>query len=100
MAAEYTKFSPYYTTETFGTFLDVLNFREIPKNNLDIEYTIDNIYKYRPDLLASDLYGQSSLWWVFSVRNPDILKDPIFDFYPGQKIYVPSKSTLVEALGI
>lgn len=98
--AEYSKFSPYYDTGTFGTFLDILNYRPIPKNSLDIEYTIDNVYQYRPDLLASDLYGQSALWWVFSVRNPDVIKDPIFDFYSGQKIYIPSKNTLVEALGI
>jgi hypothetical protein len=100
MAAEYNKFSPYYTTKTFGGFLDVLEQRPIPKNPLDVQYTINSTYGYRPDLLASDLYGYSSLWWVFAARNPNIIRDPIYDFSPGQMIYIPSKETLVAALGI
>ena len=99
MAAKYNKYSPYYTTPTFGPFLDLLNFRSIPKNSLDIEYKIDAVYRNRPDMLAADLYGNSALWWVFSARNPDILKDPVFDFYPGRIIYIPSKETLTAALG-
>ena len=100
MAAEYNKFSPYFKTKTFGKFLDVLEYRSIPKNPLDITYTIGPTYAYRPDLLAADLYGYASLWWVFAVRNPNTIKHPVFDFYPGQVIYIPSKDTLVSALGI
>lgn len=100
MAAEYNKFSPYYETKTFGPFLDTMVNRSIPKNSLDVEYRIDAVYRYRPDMLASDLYGHSSLWWVFAARNPDIIKDPIFDFFPGQRIYIPNKQTLIAALGI
>lgn len=100
MAAEYNKFSPYYNTKTFGGFLDVLEQRPIPKNSLDVQYIINSTYGYRPDLLASDLYGYSSLWWVFAARNPNVIKDPIYDFVPGQAIYIPSKSTLISALGI
>lgn len=98
--ASYSKFSPYFKTKTFGKFLDVLNYRSIPKNSLDILYTVDQTYAYRPDLLASDLYGSSALWWVFAARNPNVIRDPIFDFAPGQKIYIPNKDTLVAALGI
>lgn len=100
MSAQYTKFSPYYKTGLFGRFLDVYVNRSIPKNSLDIEYKIDAVYKYRPDMLAADLYDNAALWWVFAVRNPDIIKDPVFDFYPGQVIYIPSKETLITALGI
>ena len=100
MAAEYSKFSPYYETKTFGPFLDTMVNRAIPKNSLDVEYRIDAVYKYRPDMLAADLYGHSSLWWVFASRNPDVIKDPIFDFFPGQKIYIPDKQTLIATLGI
>jgi hypothetical protein len=100
MAAEYSKYSPYYGTKLFGTFLDVMQNRSIPKDSLDVEYTIDSIYQYRPDILAGDLYGNSNLWWVFAARNPDILKDPIFDFYPGQRIYIPTREALNTALGI
>jgi hypothetical protein len=98
--ATYTKYSSYYDTGSFGPFLDVLTHREIPKLASDTIFLITAPYKYRPDLLAFDLYGSAALWWVFASRNPDILIDPIFDFYSGQSIYVPKKDTLVQSLGI
>lgn len=97
---EYSKTSPYATTGIYGNALDVLSFREIPKLKDDILYEIDAIYKNRPDLLAYDLYDDSSLWWVFSVRNPNVLQDPVFDFLPGARIYIPKKSTIKNALGV
>ena len=100
MATEYSKYSPYYNTKTFGLFLDVLNYRSITKNPLDVRYTIGPVYKYRPDLLASDLYGTSALWWVFAARNPNVIKDPLWDFYPGQIIYIPTKENLMNDLGL
>lgn len=100
MSAEYNKFSPYYTTEKFGRFLDVLNFRTVPKSKNDQVFTINTIYEYRPDLLANDLYGQSSLWWVFAARNPNIINDPVFDFRRGQIIYLPEVNGLKASLGI
>ena len=100
MSAEYNKFSPYYTTEKFGRFLDVLNFRPVPKSKNDQVFTINTIYEYRPDLLANDLYGQSSLWWVFAARNPNIINDPVFDFRRGQIIYLPEVNGLKASLGI
>ena len=87
--ATYSKSSPYFSTGQFGQFLDVLEYRSIPKTASDIEYVIDAVYKHRPDMLAYDLYGDSSLWWVFVSRNPNTLKDPVFDFYPGQHIFIP-----------
>ena len=99
-AANYSKTSPYVNTETFSFFLDVANIPSIPKDPSDVQYRIDNIYNHRPDLLAYDLYGDSSLWWVFSIRNPNILQDPIYDFLPGATIYIPKKETLTAALGL
>jgi len=98
--ADYNKFSPYYATERFGNFLDVRLDRPVPKNSLDVEFTITKVYEYRPDLLAHDLYGRSQLWWVFAARNPNVLIDPLFDFYAGQVIYIPTQSSLTAALGI
>jgi hypothetical protein len=98
--AVYSKTSPYYKTGTFGNFLDVLTFRNIPAKPSDTYYEIDTVYSRRPDLLASDLYGDSNLWWVFIVRNPNVLKDPIFDFTAGTRIYIPQKETITAALGI
>lgn len=100
MAAQYSKYSPYFDTKTFGTFLDVLNYRPITKNPLDIRFTINATYRYRPDLLAADLYGNSALWWVFAARNPNVIKDPIFDFFPGQIIFIPTKENLTVDLGL
>jgi len=100
MAAQYSKYSPYYNTKNFGIFLDVLEHRTITKNSLDIRHTIAPTYKYRPDLLAADLYGNAALWWVFAARNPNVIRDPIFDFYPGQVIYIPAKENLITDLGI
>lgn len=98
--ATYSKSSPYFSTGQFGQFLDVLEYRPIPKTASDIEYVIDAVYKHRPDMLAYDLYGDSTLWWVFVSRNPNTLKDPVFDFYPGQRIFIPKKETLVATLGL
>ena len=100
MAVNYSKTSPYANTETFAFFLDVANISAIPFDPSDIQYKIDNIYQHRPDLLAYDLYGDSGLWWVFSVRNPNTLQDPIYDFLAGATIYIPKKDTLTAALGL
>jgi hypothetical protein len=100
MAAEYKQTSAYYDTSTRGNYLDVLTYRPIPKNGTDIPYIIDRVYEYRPDLLANDLYGDSSLWWVFAVRNPNTISDPIYDFAAGTTIYLPSKDVITASLGI
>lgn len=100
MATTYSKISPYATTSINGFYLDLLNYREIPKLAEDPEMTINDIYEFRPDLLASDLYGESSLWWVFAARNPDLIEDPINDFTTGKTIKLPKKSSLVTFLGI
>ena len=95
-----SKNSPYAATSTFGPFLDLLEYRAITKKSDDTVYAIDRVYQYRPDMLAYDLYGDAALWWVFVARNPNVLKDPIFDFRPGTTIYIPKKDTLVQDLGI
>lgn len=96
----YSKSSPYYSTGKFGNFLDVLNYRAFPKSPDDVQYEIDLMYQYRPDLLAYDLYGDAALWWVFMSRNPNVIVDPIFDFKTGRVIYIPNKQTLISSLGI
>jgi hypothetical protein len=98
--ANYAKTSPYVNTGTFAFFLDIANIPQIPYVASDTPYVIDAIYKNRPDLLAYDLYGDVSLWWVFSVRNPNIIQDPVFDFLPGAQIFIPTKNTVTAALGL
>lgn len=96
----YSSASPYSQTRTFGNFLDVMINRPISKLDDDVLYAIDKVYEYRPDMLASDLYGNSALWWVFAQRNPNVLKDPLFDFRSGVQIYIPKKATLQSDLGV
>ena len=92
--------SPYAnTTINAAGYLDIFVPRPIPVAGDDVIYEIRPAYNRRPDLLAYDLYDQKELWWVFAQRNPDIIKDPIFDFTTGTKIYLPQGSALREKLG-
>jgi hypothetical protein len=96
----YNKTSPYYNTEVVNNYLDVINFRDIPRERDDILFEVTATYEHRPDLLAYDLYSDSKLWWVFAVRNKSVIKDPVFDLVAGIKIYLPKASTIQRVLGI
>ena len=100
MTATYTALSPWYTTEVKDNYLDVLKIRPVSAEPDDFLYTIEPQYSMRPDLLAHDLYGESALWWVFIQRNLDVLQDPIYDFVPGTKIYIPKGTSLRTVLGL
>jgi hypothetical protein len=99
MSSSYSKLSPYYTTQLNGSYLDIINFRQIDGETDDVKFEVTSQYEYRPDLLAYDLYGDVNLWWVFSIRNKDKIKDPIYDLFAGQTIYLPKLSTLRNTLG-
>jgi len=98
--AKYLATSPYFNTTKGINQLNVLAKRNVPSSNNDRVYTIAKEYEHRPDLLAYDLYGDVNLWWVFTNRNPDVIKDPIFDFLSGTTIYLPQQNLLKESLGI
>lgn len=98
--ASYSQLSPYSNTKQNSLYLELLQIRPVPAEADDFEYTIENQYENRPDLLAFDVYGDSKLWWVVVQRNLEILKDPIFDFVPGTKIYLPKENNLKQFLGI
>lgn len=98
--ASYSILSPWYETESQNDYLDILTIRPVSAEPDDFLYTIESQYMYRPDLLAFDLYGEAGLWWVFMQRNMDVLEDPIFDFVPGTKIYIPKGSSLRIVLGV
>lgn len=100
MKPAYSRSSPYADTGTFGDYLDVLTPRSIPARADDVLYEIDKIYQYRPDLLAHDLYGSSELWWVFAMRNPNVISDSIRDFVPGKRIFIPKKDLIIQTLGL
>jgi len=98
--ANYSNTSPWYNTRQTTNYLDILTIRPVSADVDDFLYTIEAQYMYRPDLLAFDLYGTAQLWWVFIQRNLDVLQDPILDFVPGTKIYIPKKSGLTKVLGL
>lgn len=98
--ARYTASSAWANTPQNSLFLELLAIRAVPSETDDFRYTIENQYRHRPDLLAYDLYGDPKLWWVFVQRNMDVIKDPIYDFEPGTKIFIPKKSNLEKFLGV
>jgi alpha-L-fucosidase len=100
MTAVYSNTSPWYNTTSTQDYLNVLAIRPVSAEVDDFLYTIEAQYTYRPDLLAFDLYGDAKLWWVFIQRNLNTLQDPIFDFVPGKKIYIPKNSSLKTVLGL
>lgn len=97
--ATYNSTSPYYTTPYSQFFLDVMNDRPLPRLTDDQVFKINQVYQYRPDLLAYDLYDDPGLWWVFYQRNPNTLIAPPWDFSAGTEIYLPKITTLRQVLG-
>lgn len=89
--------SPYsqtIQTTKYIQYLDFWNPINISPSSEDKIFNLDPKYSNRPDLLSYDLYGSPQYWWVFAVRNPDVIKDPIYDFIPGITIYVPSSNSV------
>jgi len=81
-------------------YLDInyLNLKGFKPSVTDVTITIDKRTENRPDLLAHELYADSNLWWVFTLRNPDLLKDPVGDMVAGLKIKVPTLERVQERL--
>lgn len=97
--ATYNSASPYYETGYTQFYLDVMIDRPIPKETDDNLFQITQVYQYRPDLLAFDLYDDAGLWWVFYQRNPNTLIAPPWDFAVGVEIYIPKITTIRSVLG-
>lgn len=98
--AEYKDNSPWRSTAIINNTLSYFRIRPIIAESDDILYTIEPQYTHRPDLLAYDLYKDPKLWWVFTQRNMDRLSDPIFDFIPGVRIYLPKLTNIKNSLGV
>ncbi len=97
---EYSLYSPYKDTVITDYYLDVWTPREITANLDDSLVELPSQYEHRPDLLAHDAYGEAKLWWVFAMRNPEVLRDPIYDLVSGIKIYIPQRGQLFRDLGV
>ena len=90
MASNSKETSPYLLTPIKDWYLDILVPREIPASDFDKIIIIPPEYDQRPDLLSQAEYGTPRLWWVFCVRNPNLMADPINDFVAGLEIFVPA----------
>lgn len=93
----YSAVSPYASTpqvNNYLEYLDVWSGYSMPYQDSDQLITIGPKYNNRPDLLSYDLYGTVGYWWIFMVRNPDIIRDPIYDMKAGMAIYAPAKDGL------
>jgi hypothetical protein len=96
----YSSNSPYSRTALFDNkFLDILEYKPLPSEADDIYKQITATYHRRPDLMSYDLYGRVDFWYVFMLRNRDLIQDPIWDFTEDKKIYIPKLSTILSALG-
>lgn len=81
--------SQYYQTPIKDWYLDVWTPVNVPKFDYDELFIIPPEFDQRPDLLSQQQYGTPRLWWVFALRNPDLIEDPIDDFVAGLQIYIP-----------
>ena len=80
----------YSKTEVKDFYLDLWVPPTVSAQKTDKMITISPKYHMRPELLSYDLYGTTDSWWVFMVRNPNKINDPINDFVSGLEIYIPS----------
>lgn len=95
----YPSNSPYGATQQTSWYLSNYVHRPIPASGDDKLVTLTKKYENRPDKLSFDQYGTPAYWWVFTVRNRNLLPDPIWDMTVGKTIVVPSLDTIQKALG-
>ncbi|MFW5895501.1 MAG: baseplate wedge protein 53 [archaeon] len=89
----YDSSSVYSATQVTNTYLDLYVPPLEPDFSTSINYTIEQKYHHRPDLLAYDKYGDSKYWWLFALYNKDTVKDPMFDIETGKQILIPKDLT-------
>ena len=91
METQYKESSNYSRTGVNRKYLDLYN-PPLTRDSLSkqtVDIIITSKYNRRPDLMANDMYGNPSVWWVFAHYNRDELKDPVMDFTAGKTIKVP-----------
>lgn len=89
MAQNSKESSQYLATPIKDWYLDLWVPRVVPASDFDRIIIIPPEFDQRPDLLSQQEYGTPRLWWVFCIRNPDLMADPINDFVSGLEIFVP-----------
>lgn len=80
------------TVDVNGNRLGWWERKVFSKSPTDVTYTITAKYAHRPDLLAFDLYGRSTLQWIIMQYNN--VSDLYEDFKVGDTIVLPTRSRL------
>jgi hypothetical protein len=96
---DYSSTSPYATTKQAPWHIGLYKHRHLRAHKGDREIVIGIKYNFRPDLLSFDLYGTPVYWWVFCVRNINVIRDPVWDFEAGKVIMVPTVEHLKSVVG-
>jgi len=95
----YPASSPYAATPQTSWYISNYVHRPISPAGDDKTLTISKRYQHRPDVLSNDQYGTPAYWWVFAVRNRNLISDPIWDLEIGKTIIIPSLATIKKAVG-
>lgn len=91
----YPATSIYAKTPIKNNYLDIWSARGVISSAGDEILLIPNNFHQRPDLASFQFYNTTKYWYIFALRNKDLLKDPIYDFKAGLEIFVPPLSSLV-----
>ena len=95
----YPPFSPYAVTPQSSWYIGRYKHRSILSDPDDSKLVVDLKHQYRPDLLSNDLYGTPVYWWIFMLRNMNVIRDPIWDMKVGIEIYYPTFERLSKVIG-
>lgn len=101
MVVKYRNSSPYVNTPQRDFLLEYLDLyvnRPVVTDDSDEFIVIGPKFHQRPDLLSTELYGTPELWWIFVVRNPNVMIDPIFDLKSGLEIFVPTRKRMLSSI--
>lgn len=96
---EYPRSSPYFSTPQSSWLLGRYSHRRIDPQNDDIYVTLESGHQHRPDALSQTLYGTPVYWWVFTVCNTRVIRDPIWDMKTGMTIRAPSLRYIKSVIG-
>lgn len=91
--------SPYAITPQLDWRIGRYEHRPLLPQPGDKEITVTTRYHFRPDRLSGDLFGTVNYWWVFGLRNPNLIRDPFFDLKAGMKIFVPTEEYVRKVFG-
>ena len=95
---QYNNKSFYSQTNVRDFYLDLWTDPDLPSLTSDEQMAIPPKFDKRPDLMAYDLYGDPNYWWIFAVRNKDILIDTVEDFTAGTVIAIVPKDSLLSLI--